>query len=160
MSLKEILKFIFWIPREQEAAIPQPLHRTYMTHSGDEVKSKGEREIADFLTWQNIRFVYEPQISLNHHLVKPDFYLTDYNVYIEYFGMDDHEYQRKAALKRQAYKDNDLLLIPLYFKSKGSLGPVIKRMFEEVTGKPFPQTKYFDWRIKHRASNFHSYYHA
>ena len=131
----------------------------YKTLSGKPVRSRGEKEIADFLSRQGIRFIYEPRILLGVYRVHPDFYLPEFDIYIEYFGMEDADYQRKAAYKRGEYKRNGFLLIALYYKSRGSLGAVIKCAFEKITHKPFPQKKNFDWRIKNRASNYHGYHH-
>jgi len=119
----------------------------YSTRSGDRVRSRGEVEIANFLYSQGIQFKYERNILLGHYRVRPDFYLPEYDIYIEYFGMDDPEYQRKAFYKKGVYNRNGFRLISLYFKSKGCLGAVIKHQFEKITKKPFPQKQYFNWRI-------------
>ncbi|MFW5705272.1 MAG: hypothetical protein ACOCXG_05540, partial [Nanoarchaeota archaeon] len=59
-------------------------------------KSKGELEIAKFLDKMEIKFFYEFPISIidennKHRVWYPDFYLTEFQIVIEYFGMMDNE---------------------------------------------------------------------
>ena len=65
----------------------------YETIKGETVKSYGEIEIANFLFENNINYVYEEKYKydvadLNHSQYRPDFYLPDYDLYIEFFGID------------------------------------------------------------------------
>src|SRR5258708_5954579 len=59
----------------------------FKTKSGIRVRSKIERIIADFLFEEGIRFIYEPQIWLDGLGIRPDFYLTDYDLFYEHFGV-------------------------------------------------------------------------
>lgn len=57
------------------------------------VKSYGELEIANFLYQNRIRYQYEHDYAIDtrdetHTQYRPDFYLPDYDIYIEYFGID------------------------------------------------------------------------
>lgn len=57
------------------------------------VKSYGEMNIANFLTQNGIAYEYEPAYKFDtaseeHRQYHPDFYLPEYDVYIEYFGVD------------------------------------------------------------------------
>jgi hypothetical protein len=49
-------------------------------------KSLGEKKIYDYLKLLNINFIYD-KFYPNEKRFRYDFYLPDYNVYIEYFGM-------------------------------------------------------------------------
>lgn len=126
----------------------------YWTKSGIQVRSKGEQEIANFLFEQNINFEYEKKITLGSKMIRPDFYLNDKDIYIEFFGMNTPRYKRITWLKKRLYKKYGLRFIPLSYKSQGSLGAVIKHAYEKLIHEKFPQTTYFDWNIRNRASNF------
>ena len=57
------------------------------------VKSYGEMNIANYLTANGIVYEYEPEYKFDtataeHRQYHPDFYLPEYDVYIEYFGVD------------------------------------------------------------------------
>ncbi len=63
------------------------------TLSGDLVKSLEEVEVANFLTLNGIEFRYEEPYPVStadqrHRQYKPDFYLPDYDIYIEHFALD------------------------------------------------------------------------
>lgn len=78
-----------------------------MTILGESVKSYGEMEIANFLTQQGISYKYEAAYPVDTRTEEfdqyhPDFYLPDYNIYIEYFGIN---------------RNNE---VPAYFKGKGN----------------------------------------
>jgi len=129
----------------------------YRCKSGIFVRSKGEQEIANFLFEQKIHFDYEPKLKMGSKVIHPDFYLKDKDIYIEFFGMNTPRYRISTWWKKREYRKNGLKLIPLSFKSQGSLGAVIKFAYEKLKQEKFPQTKYFDWSIRNRASNFQHY---
>lgn len=63
--------------------------------NGEVFKSKEEVEIANFLFLNSVNFIYEYTFPLNledknpvYGDYKPDFYLPDYNIYIEHYGID------------------------------------------------------------------------
>ena len=119
--------------------------RKYCSRTGLLVRSPGELEIANFLDDQGIRFTYEPPKSLAGYRWRPDFFLEDYGIYIEYFGMNEKDYRKNAWKKRTLIEHNGFPLISLYGISKGHLGATIKQVFEKHTHHKFPQKKYFDW---------------
>lgn len=64
-----------------------------ITLSKETVKSYQELIIANYLTLNGINYIYENPYkfntsSSNYRQYKPDFYLPDYDVYIEHFGID------------------------------------------------------------------------
>ncbi|MFX1413664.1 MAG: UvrD-helicase domain-containing protein, partial [Promethearchaeota archaeon] len=69
-------------------------NKRYTTLNNIEVKSLGERDIANFLFLHNFEFNYEPlaawvdknEEDKQYH---PDFYLAEYNVYIEHWGINE-----------------------------------------------------------------------
>lgn len=57
------------------------------------VKSYGELDIANFLRQNGIAYVYEPEYPVDTRTTEygqyhPDFYLPNFDVYIEYFGIN------------------------------------------------------------------------
>ena len=74
--------------------------------SGIYVRSKSERDIIDFFFDNRIKCEYERNYTspINKQTFSADFYLPDYNLYIEYFGMDDEKYNEKKDLKIRTYK--------------------------------------------------------
>ena len=63
--------------------------------NGETVKSYEEMVIANFLYTNKIKYQYEHLYKFStadatHGQYKPDFYLPDYEIYIEHFGIDQH----------------------------------------------------------------------
>jgi len=76
----------------------------YKTKSGVRVKSKGELIIANALSGLGIRYVYEPIIDYGEYFSFPDFYLPEYGMVLEHFGMDDDEkYKKSMERKKRLY---------------------------------------------------------
>ena len=76
------------------------------TFSGERVKSVEELMIANFLFLNGVNYEYEKPYPHGDHMYRPDFYLTDYDVWLEHFGIDKHgrakwlsEFQEKQYLK-------------------------------------------------------------
>lgn len=106
------------------------------TINDEVVKSYGEMLIANFLAQHGIRYVYEAPYLADtrteeYKQYQPDFYLPDYNIYIEYFGIDregnvpeyfsgkdgksaSETYNEGIAWKRNIHKDNGTTLIECY----------------------------------------------
>lgn len=91
--------------------LPTPARPTHTvpTARGDLVRSRGEARIADFLHRRGIAYSYEPTISG----FRPDFYIPQWNLIIEYWGMDNPEYNRRRATKTRAFRANGYALIGL-----------------------------------------------
>lgn len=93
--------------------------------SGDFMRSREEVLVANFLTAHGINFKYEksyePKLGKLPFHYKPDFYLTDYNVYLEHFALDKEgsgpvfmrgvEYAAIAQRKRQIHTDHGTTLL-------------------------------------------------
>lgn len=87
------------------------------------LKSEGEKEIAEFLKKRKIKFTYEKPILIQDHAEEkeklkiwyPDFYLDDFNIVIEYFGMIIKRDYIAAMKKKQAvYHGNKIDFISIY----------------------------------------------
>jgi hypothetical protein len=123
-----------------------------VTTRGEEVKSHGEQKIADFLASNGIRYEYERPIEVGiwiftDKLSCPDFYLPDYDVYIEYWGMVDvaddwkrREYVRAMRWKMAKYREYRIKFISIYPRNLRNLDWILRKKFHEVTGVELPRT--------------------
>ena len=105
-------------------------------------KSKGEREIAEFLRGQQIAFQYEyPLAVVDRGKTKiwyPDFRLPEYGMIMEYFGMNgDSSYNEQMAHKMKVYQEAGINGI--YLTESTMRGPwqemVVERIEQTLEGK-------------------------
>ena len=87
----------------------------YKCDDGRKVRSKSEKIISDFLFKYNIRTIYEKPVFYYPKdgetvTLHPDFYLPDYDIYIEHNGVNEKSYK---ALRYYSSLDM-LLLSPIY----------------------------------------------
>lgn len=116
--------------------------RRFCTLKGEPVYSKGEKNIADFLYKSNIKYKYEAPIRLDGIDYKPDFFLPDYLIYIEYLGMiNKPEYAYQAQLKKIAYYKHHLDVIYIIPQHFNYIETIINQWIQYKTGK-IPQTTY------------------
>lgn len=78
--------------------------KPYTTLRGEQVRSKSERYIADWLYLHRIEYVYEPAVIITDFPFKPDFYLPQADAYLEHVSnlsqnMKDKEEQFHIANK-------------------------------------------------------------
>lgn len=64
------------------------------TLQGERVKSVEELMIANFLYLNGIAYEYEKPYPHGNRMYRPDFYISDYDIYLEHFGVDENN---KAA---------------------------------------------------------------
>jgi len=107
--------------------------RRYMTHAGFRVRSKVEKIIADCLTQGGIRFLYEPALRVGGHRMRPDFYLIDYALPYEHFGLDTADYLRAAAAKMARYRAAGIAFIYTTFRDEPDIEDVIADKLAEAT---------------------------
>jgi DNA helicase-4 len=131
---------------------PQELFKTFaeyiqylrshkiVTLKNETVKSYEEMEIANFLFLHNIDYEYEKRYEHNlrtqkHRQYRPDFYLPEYKIYIEHWGINrngkvprwfkksegkdpSRVYQEKMNWKRMIHKQYNTTLIETYSYEK------------------------------------------
>ena len=98
---------------------------------GEYVRSKAEREIDNFLYENRIWHIYEYEYkySKNKRPIYPDFYLQDYNLFIEYFGLDNQKYEEKEKWKIDIYKSNKNIKFEyLTYKDDGNIYEKLKEI--------------------------------
>ena len=124
------------------------------TLKGEEVKSYGEMDIANFLTQNSIKYIYEHPYKIDTQTSEygqyhPDFYLPDYDIYIEYFGINrkgevptffkaknnmtaKETYCASMEWKRAIHHDNQTIMIECfaYEKFEGDLLDKLKERLE------------------------------
>ena len=81
----------------------------YKCDDGRRVRSKSEKIISDFLFKYGIRTVYEKAVyyypNKNETItLHPDFYLPDYDCYIEHNGLDTKSYKANKKKTEEMYK--------------------------------------------------------
>jgi len=95
---------------------------------GTAVQSRGEREIADFLEKEGIAYVYDARYRIaGADLIRPDFYLPEFDVYIEYFGMDTPEYRDNMLKKRLLYQRAAKKLVSVSYKDNANLVTILRQ---------------------------------
>ena len=103
------------------------LNKTIVAKSGTLVQSDGERRIADWLSAHGIAFRYDERFRiLSGHAVRPDFYLPELDLYIEYWGMDTADYKIGMLKKQQLYQQEGKRVISLYPADRGCLDTVLR----------------------------------
>lgn len=136
---KEILRFFlqYLQPiRPLESFASERHYRAYInslgirTLQGEEVRSLGELDIANFLFAKGVQYRYEAPYAGNvppnpqYSVYRPDFYLPKYDIYLEHFGisrngkpapfMNQKEYLQGMAWKRDVHRNNGTTLLETY----------------------------------------------
>ena len=107
-----------------------------VTLKGENVKSRAESRIADYFTENGIRYVYEygaqtDALVFKRTFAHPDFYLPDYGVYVEYWGLlgASKDYERTMKWKMAQYHRNKIKFISLYERNLDNLDWVFRAKF-------------------------------
>lgn len=126
------------------------------TINNETVKSYGEMDIANFLAQNGIQYIYEHPYEIDtrtseYGQYNPDFYLPEYDIYIEYFGVNKNgevpsyfkgangmtatqTYQASMKWKRETHSANDTVLIECYAYEKFD-GVLLENLKEELIEK-------------------------
>ena len=78
---------------------------------GHITRSKGEMIIDNILTHLNLQHEYENTIKVHGAPIKYDWYLPEFDLYIEYWGYFGKEYINRKNEKKRLYKKGHLKLI-------------------------------------------------
>jgi DNA helicase-4 len=97
------------------------------TIQGEKVKSVEELTIANFLYLNGIEYEYEKPYPHGDTMYRPDFYLSDYDIWLEHFGIDENnqakwltpfneeKYIKGVEIKRETHITNNTRLLETYF---------------------------------------------
>ena len=103
--------------------------KPFITFKEETVKSYQELIIANFLTLKGIRYLYEEPYkyktyTVNKRQYKPDFYLPDYDIYIEHYGInrdgktapyiDNEQYLASIKWKRNLHREKGTTCIETF----------------------------------------------
>ena len=121
------------------------------------VKSYGEMDIANFLVQNGVRYIYEHPYEVDTRTVEhaqyhPDFYLPDYKIYIEYFGINRNgevpgyfsgtneksateSYQESMEWKRSIHREHGTQMIECYAYEKMD-GCLLDSLKEKLAAVP------------------------
>jgi DNA helicase-4 len=129
------------------------------TIKGERVKSLEELIIANFLFLNGVEYEYEreyphPTTDKMRKRYRPDFYIKDYDLYLEHFGIDKNgkcqwlsniekkKYVEGIKWKRETHKANGTKLIETYsyFQTEGKLLINLKNILLENNVKFSPIT--------------------
>ena len=146
------------------------------TLNNEQVKSVEETKIANFLFMHGIRYEYEKLYPFEsddpkRKSYRPDFYLCDYDIYLEHFGIskdftvpwlspvEEKKYLDGILWKRDFHKENGTKLIETYsyYSSEGILLKKLEKLLVEnnVEFKPRDFTDIFNTVY---ASNSNKYF--
>ena len=122
-----------------------------ITYKGEKVKSLEELMIANFLFVNGIKYEYERDYCVKtsnnkYTQYKPDFYLNDYDIYLEHFAIDkkgntppffseleSKKYKDGIEWKRELHKTHKTKLIETYsyFNADGLLIEKLSKLLKE-----------------------------
>lgn len=120
---------------------------------GEQVKSYGEMEIANWFSQYGIQYEYEAEYVVDtrteeYGQYRPDFYLPDYGIYVEYFGINrknevpgyfhgkggksaSEVYMEGMEWKRKIHRENNTTLVECYAYEKFE-GVLLARLEEKM----------------------------
>jgi hypothetical protein len=109
------------------------LQKNIRAKDGTWVQSDGERMICEELNAAGIRYRYDERFRiLDGYAIRPDFYLPEFDVYIEYWGMDTADYKIGMFKKQQLYQQQGKKLISLYPDDKPRLHETLLNKLEKL----------------------------
>jgi len=96
-----------------------------VTYQSETVKSTEELSIANFLYINGVNYIYEKKYEHVDYNYTPDFYLPDYDIYIEHYGVDrsyrapnwfsnPKKYADDIFRKRKVHLKHDTILVETY----------------------------------------------
>lgn len=121
--------------------------------SGDLVKSFEELDIANFLFHNGVKFEYERRYPFEAKRYQPDFYLPDYDLWLEHFGVDKEgntapyidkdAYTKEMEWKRVLHQAKGTTLLETYSweKSEGILTQNLNELLKEHNVRYAPRSE-------------------
>jgi DNA helicase-4 len=120
---------------------------------GEKVKSVEELTIANFLYLNGVEYEYEKSYPFSNTIYRPDFYLKEYDIYLEHFGVDENnkanwltefneqKYVEGMTWKREIHQTNKTKLIETYsyFNRDHVLLEKLREMLEKENVKFKPR---------------------
>ena len=115
---------VFLERRNFEAQVE--INKTIEARDGTVVQSEGEKRLAEWLTQHAIAYRYDAKYRIiSEFQIRPDFYLPELDVYIEYWGLDTPQYKMSMYKKQTLYQQEGKRLISVYPKDLPGLGNLL-----------------------------------
>jgi len=93
------------------------INKTIEARDGTLVQSEGERRVAEWLTEHGLSYRYDAKYRvIGEFQIRPDFYLPEVDVYIEYWGLDTPQYKMSMYKKQTLYQQEGKRLVSVYPK--------------------------------------------
>jgi hypothetical protein len=109
------------------------LQKKIRTKDGTWVQSTGERMIAEILASEKIGYRYDERFRiLDGYAIRPDFYLPELDVYIEFWGMDTADYKIGMLKKQKLYQQQGKKLVSLYPDDKPRMRQTLLEKLEKL----------------------------
>lgn len=104
------------------------LNRTVQAADGTVVQSDGEQIIAEELASLGLVFRYDNRFRIvKGYAIRPDFYLPELDLYIEYWGLEDKlDYRIGMLEKQKLYQQAGKRLLSLYAHEKPRLRETLR----------------------------------
>jgi hypothetical protein len=103
------------------------INKTIEARDGAVVQSEGERCIADWLTAHGIAYRYDAKFRIIAEFqIRPDFYLPELDVYIEYWGLDTPQYKMSMYKKQTLYQQEGKRLVSVHPQDLSGLDGLLK----------------------------------
>jgi hypothetical protein len=103
------------------------INKTIEARDGTVVQSQGEKRIADWLTAHGIAYRYDAKFRIIAEFqIRPDFYLPELDVYIEYWGLDTPQYKMSMYKKQTLYQQEGKRLVSVYPKDLPGLDHLLE----------------------------------
>ena len=103
------------------------IQKTVEARDGTVVQSRGEKRIAEWLTAQGLAYRYDNKFRIiGEFQIRPDFYLPELDVYIEYWGLDTPQYKMSMYKRQTLYQQEGKRLISVYPKDLSALDGLLK----------------------------------
>jgi very-short-patch-repair endonuclease len=103
---------------------------------GRPFKSKYEKRCAQFLSRLRIRYQYEPLLLLRGKSYRPDFFLPDYNLFVEICGYSHMPYYRsRTHFKEQIYEKAGLQVLFIHAKNERDAEEKLRVYLQERAGR-------------------------
>ncbi len=114
------------------------LNKTIRAANGTVVQSDGERILAEELAAMNIVFRYDNRFRIiKGYAIRPDFYLPEFDLYIEYWGMEDNvDYRIGMLEKKKLYQQAGKKLVSLYAEEKPRLREALREKLSRYARLP------------------------
>lgn len=107
--------------------------KTLKTLKGTLVQSAGEKQVAEWLERKGIPYRYDGRLRIIEGFqIRPDFYLPERDVYIEYWGMDTPRYKAGMYLKQDLYMQAGKKLLSLYPADLSKLDAILGAKLEAL----------------------------